>query len=65
MNMVTVRMEQGITDVVPRPFGPGPRAKELYRETVRLGPPSVALERSVQPPAQVLFPLLTGDASAS
>src|SRR5262245_38654207 len=55
MDVVTVRMEQRIADVFPRPFAAGPRAEELDRIAVRLSPAPVELECFVQPPAKIIF----------
>jgi hypothetical protein len=55
MNVIAMRMEQAITDVRPRPFGPGPRAEELYRVAEWLRPSPIPLQGFVKSPPQVLL----------
>src|SRR5262249_15968653 len=57
VNVIVVRAEQPVADVFPRAFGARPRAEELDRVTVRLGPPPVTLQRFVEPPAKVVHRL--------
>src|SRR5262245_37839877 len=58
VNVIAVRVQQAITDVLPGALVPGPRPEELDRVAIRLRPAPVGLEGLVQPPAQVAPPLL-------
>src|SRR5882762_1899715 len=53
VNVIAMRGQQAITDVIPGTFIPGPRPEELDRIAVGLGPAAVDLQRFVEAPAEV------------
>jgi hypothetical protein len=53
VDVIAVSVEQSITDVFPRPFGPRPWAEELYWVSIGLHPAPIHLQRLVGAPTQV------------
>src|SRR5262245_54459733 len=64
VDVVAVRTQQKIANVLPRPLGARPRTEKLHGIAVRLRPLAVSLERFVKPPPKVFFLLFFPDQPA-
>ena len=61
MNVISVRVEQEITDLFPGTLASGPRTEQLNRISARLRPPAARLQSFIKLPTKVLAPFMQKD----